>query len=349
MPDHSDSVPIKFRLEAQRSLVADAALENRVLCSIGHNHYDQPDCQMPVVDQQIVHLVQADGIICIPIRQDNTLFCVLVVGCTKALQKESPQAQLLEYFADEISLACEDTLKHIRASENNVSNEELNRRAQEIAHEANNPLNIINNYLLSLGQKLAEQPAGVDSGIQEELNIVREEVERTSQILMRLKDLKHDTIETQPGVNINDEIQNLATLYKSSIFLLKSLQCQLNLDPEMSRSAIGRNQFKQILTNLLKNAAEAMANGGSITISSTANVNVNGKDFAEILIEDSGPGIPESVLKDLFTPITSTKGNGHSGLGLSITKNLVKDAKGTISCRSNDNGTIFQILLPNKA
>jgi len=147
-------------------------------------------------------------------------------------------------------------------------------------------------------------------------------------------------------VDINNEINKLVMLYNNSLFLINHVNCKLELDPKLTHNLTNKNSFKQILTNLLKNAAEAMPNGGEITIRSTASVNVNGKDFIEILIRDNGSGIPENIKHDLFTPVASSKGNGHSGLGLSITKNLVTDAKGTISCRSSEKGTEFQLLLP---
>jgi len=347
MPEHPESLPIKFKLEANRSLIAAAALENNILCSFDNESPSGHHAQLPVVDQQIIHLVKAKGLICIPIQSNSTLFCVLVVGCHQALDPFSNQAQLLKYFADEIASACEDTLTHISANENKVSSDEMSLRAHEIAHEANNPLNIINNYLVSLAQKLPAKDTETQEEIQTELNIVREEVERTSQILLRLKDLKHDTSDKQSGVNINNEIESLCALFKSSLFLLNEISYELNLDPNTAHNIANRNQLRQVLTNLIKNSVEAMPKEGMIKISTIANVNVNGQEFVEISIEDSGPGIPQNILKDLFTPVISTKGDGHSGLGLSITKNLVKDAKGTISCRSNETGTVFQILLPH--
>jgi len=150
---------------------------------------------------------------------------------------------------------------------------------------------------------------------------------------------------------MNAEIQDLCTIYKNSLFLIKNIQCELNLDSKLGRLTLNRNTLKQILTNLIRNASEALpkAGKGRIKISTNALINVNGQDFAELCIEDNGPGIPAEILKDLFKPVISTKGNGHSGLGLSITKNLVKDAKGTISCRSSENGTMFQILFPKES
>ena len=98
----------------------------------------------------------------------------------------------------------------------------------------------------------------------------------------------------------------------------------------------------------MKNAVEALPEGGRISVATKSSVNVSGKNYTEIVIEDNGPGIPEEIQKNLFTPVSTTKGTGHSGLGLSITKNLVTEARGTITCRSNNTGTQFQILLPNE-
>jgi len=342
MPEHPESMPIKFKLEEDRSIIATSAIQKKILCTIQNTEQaENLTTDLPVIDQQIIRLVKAKGLICLPIQTSETLFCVLVAGCNQAISDNSNQAHLLQYFTDEIAIACEDTLRHIQASENQNSRDELSQRASEIAHEANNPLNIISNYLASLTTKLHNNPT-----IQEELVILKEEVARTSQIILRLRDLEHDTKDIQAGVNINNEINNLVTLYNSSIFLLNAISCQLELDPELTENLANRNSFKQILTNLLKNAAEAMPEGGKLTIRTTASVNVNGKDFVEIRIQDTGKGIPAEIKNVLFTPVTSSKGNGHSGLGLSITKNLVTDAKGTISCRSSVKGTEFQILLP---
>jgi signal transduction histidine kinase len=65
-----------------------------------------------------------------------------------------------------------------------------------------------------------------------------------------------------------------------------------------------------------------------------------------IAVIDDGPGIPAEILPHLFTPIQTTKGEGHAGLGLTIVKNLVNELHGSISCRSSDKGTSFHILLP---
>lgn len=339
MPDHPDSVPVKFKVEEERSLIARAAIEQKALCSL-----DEIDDSrhLPVVDQQIIRIVKAEGLNCIPIHSRNTLFCVLVAGCNQKLSQRPGQRSLLKYFAREIASTCEKTLQQIAANETHLDLDEVMMKVDELVHEANNPLNIINNYLTTLAGKLENH-----SEVQEELRILREEIERTGHILLRLKDLQNSTTEEDPGVEINREINSLVTLYRSSLFLTHGIQCELKLDSDMRRNQAKRSSIRQVLTNLLKNAVEAMPDGGKITISTSDLVNVDGRDFTEIIVSDDGPGIPAHILKDIFHPVSSTKGTGHSGLGLSITKNLIKDAHGTISCRSNQHGTSFQILLPS--
>ena len=66
------------------------------------------------------------------------------------------------------------------------------------------------------------------------------------------------------------------------------------------------------------------------------------------LVEDTGPGLPEHVMKNLYKPLVTTKGNGHSGLGLSIVYKLVQDLGGAIICSSiPSEGTKFSIRLPS--
>jgi HD-like signal output (HDOD) protein/signal transduction histidine kinase len=352
---HGDNeVPIKVKLSNERSLVAQSAARNQVMCSLDHNIEASSSANdsnnLSVVDQQITRGLNSTGIVCCPIRTHEDLFCVLVIACEHSLSQSSHQIRLLKYFTEEMAQACSKTTEKITRIESDASTEAMAQRAREIAHEANNPLNIINNYLVSLSNKLTGPAESYEQHeLAEELDIVREELNRTSQIILRLRDLKQEAVETQSGVDINTEIKHLCTLYEHSLFVLHDTSYQLDLDQDLKRIGTKRNQFKQIITNLIKNASEAMPEGGIIFISTAANINLNGQGYVEILIKDQGPGLPEEIAKSLFKPVTSTKGDGHSGLGLSITKNLVRDAKGTISCRSNEKGTTFQIFLPQES
>ena len=117
------------------------------------------------------------------------------------------------------------------------------------------------------------------------------------------------------------------------------------LPPVMTRYDL----LKQVMLNLVKNACEAMTNGGRLELSTQDYVYWHDRECIEIVISDNGPGIPPHVLANLFKPVTSTKGEGHGGLGLSIAKNLMDELEGFIGCRSSEaKGTRFQLLLPRE-
>jgi nitrogen-specific signal transduction histidine kinase len=66
----------------------------------------------------------------------------------------------------------------------------------------------------------------------------------------------------------------------------------------------------------------------------------------ELEVSDDGEGLPPEVRKHLFSPVKSTKGRGHGGLGLSVVKQLVDDMEGVINCRTGSAGTAFKVLFP---
>jgi signal transduction histidine kinase len=104
--------------------------------------------------------------------------------------------------------------------------------------------------------------------------------------------------------------------------------------------------LKQILVNLVKNAIEALTEGGQIEIVNRGHVNRDRKLYLELVVGDNGPGLSAEVLANLFSAVRSTKDGAHHGLGLSIVHSLVKKLQGLITCRSGKTGTTFEILLP---
>jgi signal transduction histidine kinase len=142
-------------------------------------------------------------------------------------------------------------------------------------------------------------------------------------------------------------ISNLTELFKPTFYKLDQIESELDLDSEMPVINTDQNKLKQIITNLVKNAAEALPPKGKVTIRTRALVILDGHQYIEISISDNGPGIEPSLLDKLFTPIDTTKGTGHSGLGLTIVKKLVADLNGSIRySQSNQSGAEFIILLP---
>jgi len=101
----------------------------------------------------------------------------------------------------------------------------------------------------------------------------------------------------------------------------------------------------------MKNSSEAMTEGGNLFFKTrylgAPAENGKSQGFVEITVSDDGPGISDEMKSSLFEPFVSSKGGGHSGLGLSIVLNLINGLKGSIVCESEQGkGTRFKIELP---
>ncbi|MFT5655729.1 MAG: two-component sensor histidine kinase, partial [Arenicella sp.] len=341
----SGAADFKIPLEAGRSLIADSVLEKRVVSSLGDKA--QASSLEAVVDRQVISLIGQKGILCAPMLNPSTNAggCkgVMVLGIDEAYQEN--KLELLGLFATEVVSAIEKcekkTLREFGGGD--AFKDEMENRLSEIAHEVNTPLSIIRNYLELLSNKLGDEHQAID-----ELGIIREEIDHAGQIISQLKDIGKIELEVAGEVDINAELTDLVGIYKKSLFLTHGIHCELSLDLTLPQLALNRNPIKQVFTNLIINAAEAMGKGGLLALSSSDKINHNGREYVEIVIADNGPGIPEAVRDKLFSPLVSSKGEGHSGLGLSICKRLISELGGSIAYRRAASKAEFQILLPRK-
>jgi signal transduction histidine kinase len=207
-----------------------------------------------------------------------------------------------------------------------------------VLHEVSNPLTIVRNSLYVLAAKVGEQAA-------EELRVLREETERASRILQRLAEPEEPLAES--GFDLNKTIRDLARVLDEALCRPHGLGLSLNLQEGLAPLTKGRDAIRQIVLNLVRNAAEALGERGHISVTTQDGINLHGRLYVEIAVADDGPGFPEELRARLFQPVTSAKGEGHAGLGLSIVKNLVDELGGLVSCRPNlEGGTVFLILLP---
>ncbi|MBX2819082.1 MAG: GAF domain-containing sensor histidine kinase [Rhodothermaceae bacterium] len=102
------------------------------------------------------------------------------------------------------------------------------------------------------------------------------------------------------------------------------------------------NKIMRLIHNLARNAAQAMQDGGNVTIASSQD-----KDLLRLEFKDDGPGIPTELQGRLFDPFTTAGKKGGTGLGLAIVKKIVEEHQGEIVCTSSpENGTVFEVTLP---
>lgn len=207
-----------------------------------------------------------------------------------------------------------------------------------IAHELNNPLGVITMY----SNLLLDDTS--DDTTRNDLKLIVEQTERCRKIVGGLLNFARKNQvrlqETDLEQFVNRSIQ--------SIIRPESVTVELNVNMNDPLVFFDSDQMMQVLTNLEKNAVEAMPDGGKLTISLSEK-----SDDVTIAISDSGTGISKENMEKLFTPFFTTKEVGKgTGLGLPLCYGIVKMHKGKIDVKSNTDpekgpmGTTFTIRLP---
>jgi len=204
-----------------------------------------------------------------------------------------------------------------------------------VAHEVNNPLNIVSGYVQML---LMDE--NVDTEVKKTSEIIIEQIERAENITDKLLRFSKQTKPEIKRINVNEAIE----------YVLVLLQHQLNLNdikvvrPRSSEPIFlyaDLSQLQQAFHNLIVNASQAMPEGGKLTIRTKVKDNNIKINFA-----DTGCGIPKKNMSKLFEPFFSTKEEG-TGLGLSIVFGIIEAHKGRIEVKSEvGEGSIFTIILP---
>jgi two-component system NtrC family sensor kinase len=222
----------------------------------------------------------------------------------------------------------------------------LGRLAASVVHEINNPLAGILNYLrlmikiLSLG---AVSEEGREK-FQRYLTVVERETDRCSRIVSSLLAFSRKSKMEYAKMSVNELLERSIMLSQHKM-ALQNIQVKTDLDPRMPVIVGDFNQLQQCIINLIFNAIDAMAQGGTLTVSSALRPD---EGVVQIGVEDSGCGIPEEDLPNIFEPFFTTKTEGKGlGLGLSTVCGIVEGHKGTIHAESEvGKGTAFTIKLP---
>lgn len=308
-----------------------------VNCFLEKTSFDSISSQCSIADRQIIRILGTNQAYFIPIYTAKNCLGVIAVGVDKNAHGElRKNHNLIRLLANELAKKYAE-LTGKESQREGISFTEFGK----IIHEVRNPLTIINNYLYILGKKIES-----DHLAHEEINFIKEEIDRVGKILTKAKDPSSYAADTVSELDINRLIIQLDGFFKKSLFEEKKIESQLTLDFSIPKIHCNEDKLKQILMNIIKNAAEALSVQGSVQISTRDNCIQNGNAYVEITIQDNGPGIDNEILKSLFQPVASTK-EGHSGLGLSIVSNLVSELSGNIACYSSQQtGTEFKILIP---
>lgn len=203
--------------------------------------------------------------------------------------------------------------------------------AAGVAHEIRNPLTTIKGFV----QLYKKQDSSIEFS-----DLLLNELERIETITSELLSLGKPQAMKLSKVDIRELLENTLELLQPQAYM-NNIQFELKSEGESYFITCEKNQLKQVFLNLLKNAMEAMKDGGDILLGLTS----NGSDLI-VSIKDKGCGIPEELLPRLGEPFYSLKEKG-TGLGLMICHKIIKQHNGSITYHSKVNeGTIVEIRLP---
>jgi signal transduction histidine kinase/DNA-binding response OmpR family regulator len=209
------------------------------------------------------------------------------------------------------------------------------RLAASIAHEINNPLQAIQNCLhLVLNRPLTDEKKS------RYLNMAQEEVERLITIVTRTLDFYRPSKGRPSPTQVNDVVEAVLALAGKRLEH-GHVRVQRKLTPDLPQLTVVRDQLTQVFLNLVINAAEAMSEGGELTISSACEDN-----WVCVGFSDTGPGIPPDEVSKIFEPFYTTKATG-TGLGLAVSYGIVERQGGRIMVDSQrGQGATLTVRLP---
>ena len=254
--------------------------------------------------------------------------------------------ELLNTLANQTSIAIENA----RLYEDLKQSKSYIRRADRLAslgiltaglaHEIRNPLVAIKTFTQLLPERLEDEEFRNHF-----LNIASSEVDRISALIGELLEFAKPSDPKLEFEDINSILDGMILLVyteakKKQSNIVKTYESNLPL------VNVDREQIKQVFLNILLNSIEATPERGEITVKTRSFVKPGGEHYIQIEFTDTGHGIPAEHLEDIFTPFFTTKQKG-SGLGLSISHQIIQDHRGYIDVESQLNkGTSFFINLP---
>ncbi|MEE4311620.1 MAG: ATP-binding protein [candidate division KSB1 bacterium] len=298
--------------------------------------------QLKTVEPMLSHAKELDPFMAREIwhtRKDGSVFPMLMNG--NIVYDDASRPRYLTATAIDISDKLEAQKKHRELAKKLTDIEKQTAFGQFgawLAHEINNPLHIILGKLFLLERNLT----GTDATVNEQLTKIREQVDRISRLAKNVLDRSKPYSHLLKPVEINSTLNTVLDMVLNTIPESANIDLSLSDDdlPVMGDALYLELLFK----NILLNAVESISRDGSIVITSS---NHEGNTVA-VHIKDTGHGMPQSELENIFEPFYTTKQKaGGTGLGLPICKYIVDQHNGSIEVSSTpDRGTVFSIYLP---
>ncbi|WP_455202593.1 PAS domain S-box protein [Kaarinaea lacus] len=221
----------------------------------------------------------------------------------------------------------------------------MGEMATGIAHELNQPLTAIANYA-AVGSEIVGAGNENSDKLLKALDSVQVQAERASEIIRRLRQFVKKQSPQRINVSINTLVKDVVSFMEVET-RKQNIQTQLNLAAELPLVFADAIQIEQVLLNIIRNSLDAMRIAGIEEPKLTISTYVNGDGNVHVDVSDTGPGIDEVTLGNIFEPFVTTKGAKGMGMGLSISRSIIEAHGGKLWAESKvGRGTTFYFTLP---
>jgi PAS domain S-box-containing protein len=246
--------------------------------------------------------------------------------------------EALKEYSERLEEMVEERTRALREAQEQLVRREklavLGQLAGGVAHELRNPLGAIKNatYFLNMALEQAEPE------IKETLEILQKELAASERVISCLLDFARSKPPTRREIYVNDVLQEVL----SAVEMPANVKVVSQLGEALPAVLADPDQLRQVFTNIILNAIQAMSEGGRLAIK----LEVPSSEWVTVSFSDTGMGIPEEDLRKAFEPLFTTKARGI-GLGLALVKTLVEAHGGAIEVQSEQGkGSIFMVKLP---
>jgi len=283
--------------------------------------------------------------VCTAIRGDGEVYGLLCVRDDRLRDAFTPEeVQLMKSLSTQVATAVQNSRAYQQLKQRDRL-AALGEMAAGLAHEIRNPLGAIK----ASAQYLAEEPGDATPGGGEFLGIIVEEVDRLNRVVASFLDYARPSRGDAAPIDVNAVVRRTMQLLAAECEEA-GVVYELALTEALPEVRIDVEQLRQVLLNLVQNALQAMDSGGRLVIASTLRERSDAtgarRSYVEVRVEDSGPGIPQKVLANLFVPFVTTKDRG-TGLGLAISQRIVAAVGGHIEASTHEGvGATFSVRLP---
>jgi len=304
----------------------------------------------PHMHPELTRRLELGEFVCVPlVAQDEPLGVMLADNRYSRAPIGEDQVGLVEMFCRQASLAIANAHAYQRIHSQLIELQKtrdrlieaermasVGRMASHMAHEIRNPLTAIGGFASSIARQHRDDPKTARNA-----TIIYEEARRLERTLANVLDYTRPLRPQKAPADLNEIVRQTVEQFRSYLEE-ENVSVRLSLAGQLPRILADAEMIKQVVINLLKNATEAMERkgGGILSISTAAR-----EQAVELVVSDTGPGMEQDVLENLFSPFFSTK-IGGIGLGLSVSQQIVRLHGGHIEVHTEPGvGSTFTVTL----